>query len=351
MPSHTLDTFYRDLKQKGPAPAYYFHGAEDVLKDEALEKLLDLTVERSLRDFNVDHIQAAQADPGSLADLCSSLPMMAERRVVVVGGVEAWKRKTRSHKAALAYLKRPAPETVVVLIQGSGEQKPDKVLSDAVYAVDFAPLTPDLTRRWLSREAERSGVEFASGAADHLLAAVGGGLGALRAEVAKLSAVAADGPATADLVGRLVGVHRGQTVFDWRNAVMEGRPVEALPLIEPVLNQSTMTGVRMVMTLGTALVGVGVARGHLDGGKRGRALESAAFGSLRTARPYGMPDWRGEAARWAAWAPRWSPARIRAALDHAARADELLKGTRLSSDHAVLTDLTLTLGSGREMTS
>ena len=63
--------------------------------------------------------------------------MMAERRVVVIRDVEQWKRKTKARNAFLAYLERPSPDTVVVLVQGGAEAAEDKEL--AKRAVSVAP--------------------------------------------------------------------------------------------------------------------------------------------------------------------------------------------------------------------
>ena len=70
----------------------------------------------------------------------------------------------------------------------------------------------------------------------------------------------------------------------------------------------------MVMALGTALIGAGVARAHYDTGKRGRALYSAVFASIKAVRPYGF-KWGDEATKWASWAPQWPLPRIRLAID------------------------------------
>lgn len=350
MPPHSLTDFYSN-KRTGPEPAYYLFGTEDVLKNEAISDLLDQVLDPGLRDFNLDQLQASQVEPDALADLCSTLPMMADRRVVIIHGVEAWKRKTRAKKAAVAYLSNPAPETVLIMVQGSGEKKVDKDLSGAAYAVDCRELTPGHVLRWLKREGERQGVTFAPGALDHLIAVVGADLGSLRSEVSKLAALAPDGEATVEQIGDLVGIRQGETVHDWRDAVLGGKPEKAVAMIETILHQSGMTGVRMLMTLGSSLIGMGVARSHYDSGKRGRALESAVVGSLSGARPFGLGNWKVEAAKWASWAPDWSQERIRAAIDAARSTDERLKNTKLSSDQGLLTDLVMRLAPGLEVTT
>ncbi len=348
MPTHTMKTFYGKLKRQGPESAYYFLGSEDVLKDEAVSQIIERVLDKSSQDFNLDQVSAGQVDPACLTDLCSTLPMMADRRVVVVRGVEAWKRKTRAKKAALAYLQDPAPETILILVQSADDEKTDKTLARAAYTVEFGEMPAEDTARWLKREADRHGIRFDRGAGEHLLATVGANLAALRSEVAKLSGLAVDTPITVQQVGDVVGLHQGETLIDWRDAVLAGDAAKAASLIESILNQSGTTGVRLVTALGTALIGAGVARAHYDTGKRGRALPSAVFNSIKAVRPYGF-KWGDEATKWASWAPHWPLPRIRRAIDDARRADELLKDTHVSNDAGILTDLVMRLAAGEEV--
>ena len=106
-PPQTIDTLLRSLKRGDVAPAYYFYGAEDLLKEEAIRGLLDRVLDPGLRDFNLDQRSAAQADAEEVYSLCRTPAMMADRRVVVLSDVEAWKRKTRARTVVLDYLAEP----------------------------------------------------------------------------------------------------------------------------------------------------------------------------------------------------------------------------------------------------
>ncbi len=77
MPAHSFDTLLRSLQKGGPAAVYYLHGAEDLLKDEAVRMILDRALDPSLRDFNFDQRSAGQLDPEAVIVLCATLPMMA----------------------------------------------------------------------------------------------------------------------------------------------------------------------------------------------------------------------------------------------------------------------------------
>jgi DNA polymerase III subunit delta len=138
MPSYSFDSLFRSLGKGELAPVYYLYGLEDVLKDEAVRSILDRALEPGMRDFNLDQRSASQVDAEEVHALCNTLPMMAERRVVVFRELEAWKRKTKGRSEFFRYLERPNPQTVVILVQGSGEESEDPELARASRARSVA---------------------------------------------------------------------------------------------------------------------------------------------------------------------------------------------------------------------
>jgi DNA polymerase-3 subunit delta len=344
MPVHSLDTLFRSLNKGDLAPVYYFHGPEDVLKDEAVRAVLDRTLDPGLRDFNFDQRSAAQLEPEDVHALCNTVPMLAERRVVLLRDVESWKRKTRGRSEFLRYLERPSPETVVILVQGSAEENEDKELTRGAYSVRFDPLPAERAVKWVSHRAAQLGFALAPDAAEHLVRSVGADLGALASELAKLGSLPSNDSLTVERVGELVGVRRGETVWDWRAAVFQDQPGPAVTLLAAILAQPGVSGVKLVSLLGTGFVGVGVARSFYDKGARGRALEDAVFRALLKNRPTGLLGYKEEAGRWSGWAPRWPGERIRSALRAALETDLALKSTTVSNERGLVADLVLRLG-------
>jgi DNA polymerase-3 subunit delta len=343
MPAHTYDALLRSLPKGELAPVYYLHGPEDILKDEAVLAIVDKALDPALRDFNFDQRSAGQLDPEAIFSLCTTLPMMAERRVVVLRDVEGWKRKPKTRAAFLKYLERPALETVVILVQGAADETEDKDLVRGAFAVACEPLPADRARRWLLRRAGTLGVVLEDTAADHLLAATGGELGGIAAELQKLSGLPGGSPLTAEQVGALVGIRHGETTFDWRDATLDGDAGRAARMIGPLLDQPGVTAVKLITLLGTSLVGVGLARSHLDRGVRGSSLERLVFDKIRQLRLFGLPDWKVESTRWARWAGAWPADRVREGLRAACAADVALKSTTISDERAILVDLVLRL--------
>ena len=90
MPKQSFDAFSRLVKGGEIPPAVYLYGEEDVLKDEVVRAIVDRVIDPALRDFNYDQRSAGQVDPESVETLCNTLPMMADRRLVVIRAV--WER-------------------------------------------------------------------------------------------------------------------------------------------------------------------------------------------------------------------------------------------------------------------
>src|SRR2546426_361552 len=312
----TFDALLRSLKQGAPDPVYYLHGEEDVLKDEAVRVLLERAVDPAARDFNVDQRTAADLDPEAFNALVNTPPILAATRAVVLRGMEQLRKTAKVRQELLHYLDSPNPSTVLVLVHGTPEP-PDAELLRRATAVEVAALPPERVVRWMTHRAKQLGFTLAPEAEELLLASVGNDLSGLARELEKLAPLCAGRPATRDEVAALVGVRRGETLQDFVDAALERRAADAARLVEPVLEQAGMSGVRMLSALGTALVGTALARAELDGDARRRdRLEGALLSHLRTARPYGLGSWEQTALRWARWAELWTRPELRSARPH-----------------------------------
>jgi DNA polymerase-3 subunit delta len=350
MPRSSYDDLLRTLGRGELVPVYYLFGSEDVLKDEASRSIVDRTLEPHERDFNLDQRSAQGLEPEELHALVNTLPMMASRRVVIIRDIETWRKKKEPREVLQKYLANPSDDTVLVLLEGApNEEKqkdwsPDEAIVARSCAVDFAPLPPDRVVRWLGYHSKRLGISFAEGAVEHLAAATGYDLGALRAEIEKFASLTDQGPITRDQVGDIVGVRHGETLEDWVEGVLGDDVPRALALGRRVIEQAGMSGVKMVTALGTALVGLRLARAHYDRGSRGAALERVLLDRLRQVRPFGLGDWKTTTRNWSRWTEAWPAARLRTAVRATLDADMALKGTRVTDEAGLLTDLVLRLG-------
>ncbi len=339
MAALTLDALLRSLKKGAPDPVYLLHGDEDALKEEAVRALLDAAVDPAARDFNLDTRYAADLDAESFHALVNTPPMLAERRAVVLRGVDQiGKRKSKLRDELVHYHGAPNPTTVLVLVAGA---EIDAELGRGATSVAVEALAPERVPGWVRHRAAELGLALAPDAVELLVAAVGNDLSGLALELAKLAALAGDRPATAGDVTALVGVRHGETVHDLVDAALERRAARAAQLVGPVLEQAGMSGVKILTLIGTHLVGTALARAERDRGASGARLEEAVFRHLLAARPYGLRNYKEEAARWARWSEQWTATELSAALRAALAADRALKGTTVTDDRGILTQVVL----------
>ncbi len=320
------------LQQKQFSPAYYLHGEDDYLKEEALRRLIDAAVDASTRDFNLDVGRGANLDTATLDSLLSSLPMMSERRVLVIRDVNGLRKDARARLQER--LAAPAPDFVVIMTAAAGA-KADKELMAQAVAVDCEPLTGAQVPKWIVARVEKHlGSRISAAAVELLQGVVGPDLAQLAVELDKLAAYCGAREMDEAAVSDIVGVRPDETPGRLFDAVaMRDRDL-ALSLIPGVLQQPKMGAVPVVMGLTTQTLALAIAHTKRIPPAR---LYGEYFSLLRSASS--NPTFRGwseAAAAWGRASGKWSSADLDHALYVLQQADFALKNSRVSSDEQIL---------------
>lgn len=319
---------------------YYLHGDDDFRKDEALSQLVRATADEATRDFNVDVFRGPDVDAERLATALSALPMLAERRVVVVRDVGGLKKAARAE--LMRYLGTPAPETVVVLTSVAGA-KPDAELVALATSVAFPPLALDDVAPWLEQHARKHGIALTREAATLIAEAVAGDLSQAVGELDKVASFAHGRDVTATDVEAVVGVRRSETVGELLDAVAARDGARACGLVERVLAQPKTSGVLIVGALTAQVLAIGWGRAARAAGLPASRLESEFYGLLKSGGAFPGRPWGDAVKCWAKNASRASDAGVERALACLVDADLALKDTRVSSEAAVIESLVLAL--------
>ena len=170
----------------------------------------------------------------------------------------------------------------------------------------------------------------------------------LAAEVAKLTGLGGGAAIDRETVGALVGIRHGETVDDWRDAVLRDDLPTAIAVLPRVLEQSGVSGVRLLLTLGGSLFVLQWARATAEARKiRGGALIRPMWDEPLKLRPM-VGNYSTFTKVVADVVPAWSLPRIAAAIHATLAADIALKSTTISSEEGILTDLVLTLAASRK---
>jgi DNA polymerase-3 subunit delta len=349
MPGKSFDALQRSLAKGEVQSVYYFFGDEDLLKDEAVRRITELAVAEPTRDFNLDRRRAPELTAEQFRSLVETPPMLATRRCVVLTEVECLQQKRPRQQALRAavshYVATPSPETVLVLVQSAGA-KPEPALERGTVAVDFEVLEPARVLKWIHHRAREGGLTLEDDAARHLQEAVGDDLPQLAGEVAKLAAAARGRTMTVADVADLVGVRHGETVGNFVDAVTGRRFAAAAAMTPELLASPGNSGVRLLSTLATALIGLALARTHLEAGNSRSAARDHVFRTLQAVRPPGLRNWGDEAGRWVEDAARWTAAELDEGLAALLRADTRLKSTAVSGEEQIVAEAVLSLGAG-----
>jgi len=100
---------------------YYFKGDDDFLKESTSRELMDAVLDPATRDFNLEVLRGDEATAEGLDTAVSTPPMFAERRMVVVREVSDLRKDVRA--ALDRYLKQPAPDVVLLLVDQEAKTK------------------------------------------------------------------------------------------------------------------------------------------------------------------------------------------------------------------------------------
>ncbi len=342
MSANALKTLRDGLKRGTFDAAYYICGEDDFQKEDAMKQLIAASVDPTTRDFNLDVRRAQELDGKSLDAALLALPMMAERRAVVLRDVAALRKEAR--QALDRYMKSPSSDVVLMLVETSGA-KTDQALARRSTLLEFDYLSTDRIPKWITHYVSTElRAKISAGAVELLQSAVGTNLYQLVAELDKLASYSAGREIDEDAVAAIVGVRRGETMGDFLDQVAMRNVSRSLELIPQVLSQPKTTGVLLVMGLAAQTVALSWGKERRNEGLSQGRLQDEYFALLKQAGGvYTGRSWGSAAKTWSRAVENWSIASLEHALDALLEADLALKETTLSSEEQILATLILSM--------
>ncbi len=226
-------------------PAYLLAGAEPLLRDDALAAIEAAVLDGAPRDFNLDRLEVGKATPGRLEEALDNLPIMAERRLVVLRETEGRGAKLDASWGAvlegrLAKIDPQSP-SVLVVICGKADKRNKwvKAFKDPAVFVDCeAPKKARELAGFLAQEAQRKGIDVEPAAAALLADRVGPQLLLLRQEIEKASLLAGPGETvTRKHVEMAVSAVAEEPIWDLTDAIGQGRVADAVDMLSRLLSQ------------------------------------------------------------------------------------------------------------------
>lgn len=292
-------------------------GSERVMLERAVSALREFVVGDGPSGFNDDLFQGQGLSAQTVMGAARTLPMMATRRLVLVRNVDAM--PASELEALAAYVQKPSPETVVVLVgeKLDGRGKLAKAARDAGGWFDAEPPKQHEMAQIAEREARARGHRISPEAAEGLADALGPDLSALDDALERLSLFVGAGQAIElDHVDRCVAHARIESIWSLVDAVSGRDQKKALTAAASLLGDREPP--LKILAL--------VARQLRSVAKMRDALKSG-LGPQEAAQKAGVPPFK--ARDMAASAKRFDDAKLSRAFALVAEADLALKGSKV----------------------
>lgn len=216
-------------------PLYFFYGEERFLTETLQSVLLEHAIAPHERDFNLDIVYGRDADARDVLNMCTSFPMMAERRVVIVRDFE----ELSDNRLFKEYAERPNPTAVVLLVCGTKPNMsahPYRALRKHAICMENKTLYDRQMPGWIQTRARSKGYKIDPAAIRMLVDYVGTNLRATDEELEKLITFAAGRDTiSADDVVHASGQTREFNVFELQHAIGEGRAGDAFRIADRML--------------------------------------------------------------------------------------------------------------------
>jgi DNA polymerase-3 subunit delta len=222
LPVLTTTILRKQLAAGETDPLYMLVGADDLEKSAVASEFAEM-VEEDLRAFNVERMYGGETKVDQVVDAANTLPMMAQRRVVVVAEAEKLLMPKRESKASEeeqerleAFIKDPPAHATVVFVCGPLDRRRRVVqlLLKVAHVVDCGTIESDAdAQRWVKARAAREKMTIEPAAVGELVARAGLDIVRLRAGFDRLTLYAMGQPAI--------------TVEDVRQSVSAGPEAQA----------------------------------------------------------------------------------------------------------------------------
>ncbi|MGH9419768.1 MAG: DNA polymerase III subunit delta, partial [Thermoanaerobaculia bacterium] len=283
-----------------------------------------------------------ELDAKSIDAALMAVPMMADRRVIVIRDVSTMRKEPR--KVLDQYLVKPAPDVMVLLVETAGG-KTDAALARSTTPLEFDSLTADRLPKWISHYASTEfQTRITPDAAELLQSAVGTDLHQLVGELDKLASYTTGREITENDVSAVVGVRRGETMADFLDQIAMRNASRALELVPLILGQPKTSAVTLVMALSTQTIALSWGRARMDEGVSQNRLQNEYFNLLKqSGSTFTGRSWGSAAAAWANSTDRWTTRSLERALAALLDADIALKETRVSSEEQIVATLVLSM--------
>lgn len=275
----TNTDFLKSIKND-PNGSFLFFGDEDYLKSHAVKALKDaMGIDETLEIFNYVQIDVLDYTPDKLIDMLSMPPMMAEKKLVVLNGLNIKKMYRKSSQSdegeenavgefaalldALAHIAEFDYNNFILSIPSGnitdevGKKGPSgalKALAEVLTPVRFEAPTPQKLALWALRHFEHHGITASQADCVFLVDYCEKNMFTLANEIEKLSLYARSQGRDHILredIPNICSSEMEYGAFAFSNAILDGRKSDALSIlsvmkfkqVEPLMIMGELSGI------------------------------------------------------------------------------------------------------------
>jgi DNA polymerase III subunit delta len=322
----------KDMQAGHLSPVYFFYGPEDLLIEETIHPFLSEVVEEGMRDFNQDIFHTEEVKPDEFFALCSAFPMMSERRLVLLRGLEKATPKLLTDLAS--YLDDPSPTTCLILTATKVDKRKKawKAIIKQANASEFKALNADRLPQFMQERMQAMGVDLPRNQAGPLAEQLSGApLRLVLSELEKLFLLVGEGgKVSAKEIALCMGVDQDVSPFILGEKLMQRQLRPCLAVLKELLKQDD-AAFSILPLLHRQFARLWFLKQMGEGG----------LSSKEIAGQLGLNAWAVQ--KSLTMAPRWSMASLEGAADLLLTCDAGLKGHSPLSKVQQLTQLVVAL--------
>jgi len=256
----TPEQAIREAQERALRPVYLVAGEELYLQSAVVKALREATLAGGTPGLNEDQLIAGEATVDSVLSAARTLPMMAQRRWVLLRSVERWETKKESGRQAndplariAQYASDPVPSTVLVLLAAKLDRRRKlyAAAKKAGWLVSCDPLSRRELPSWIVRLAGSQGNRLSRSVAELIGELAGPDLSDVAHAVERVSLYAGQREITEGDVAECVVRMRPTEVWDLGNAVGRRDLGTALKTLDRVYDNQDR-GLRLVGVLAWA---------------------------------------------------------------------------------------------------
>ena len=236
------------LSSKEYKNAYLLYGSEGFLRNY-YKKALKVALVNEGDNLNYSYFEGTGTNPSEVAGLLSTMPFMAEHRVIIVensgwmaksSGDEGEEKSAGDGKLSLVIegIKNIPEDVIIIFVEEKADKRSKlyKAITSKGVAEEFGEQQDETLARWLINQAKAAGKSMDPATAMYLVSECGKDMFLLEKEIEKLIAWCLDRPGiTREDVDTVCTHQVNNKIFDMVTAIAMHRQKEALAMYYDLL--------------------------------------------------------------------------------------------------------------------